>query len=92
MRASGGSSLKETSWAISARVLTLSVRVPSLLMKIGMILMTTLRVQWVSRACLRGSYMVYMWSITTCVFPSVEYLYSIICRCFLPPNVGSLTS
>ncbi len=39
---SGGFSLKETSWAISARVLTLNV--PVLLMTIGIILVSALSV------------------------------------------------
>ena len=30
-----------------------------------------------------------MWSITYCVFPSVEYLHSMICICLLPRYVGS---
>ena len=38
MRASSGSSLKDKSWAISARVLTLNI--PILLMTIGIILMS----------------------------------------------------
>ena len=49
----GGSSLKYTTWAISARVLTLSVNVR--LMTIGMILTLALRVPCVRRASLRGS-------------------------------------
>ena len=47
-------------------------------------------VPWVSRACLSGSYMVYMWSMTACMFPSVEYLHSMSCSCLLPLNVGSM--
>ena len=54
--ASGGSSSKETSCAISARVLTLKVLV--LLMTIGIILMSAWSVPWVCRACFSGSYMV----------------------------------
>ncbi len=54
--ASGGSSSKETSCAISARVLTLKVLV--LLMTIGMSLMSAWSVPWVCRACFRGSYTV----------------------------------
>ncbi len=54
--ASGGSSSKETSCAISARVLTWNV--PVLLMTIGIILMSAWSVPWVCRACFRGSYMV----------------------------------
>ena len=30
-----------------------------------------------------------MCSITACVFPSVEYLHSMICICLLPPYAGS---
>ncbi len=52
----GGFSLKETSCAISARVLTL--KVPVLLMTIGIILMSAWSVPWVCRACFSGSYMV----------------------------------
>ncbi len=54
--ASSGSSSKETSCAISARVLTLKVTV--LLIIIGMILMSAWSVPWVYRACFSGSYMV----------------------------------
>ncbi len=54
--ACGGSSSKETTCAISARVLTLKVLV--LLMTIGMILMSTWSVPWVCRACFSGSYTV----------------------------------
>ncbi len=54
--ASGGSSSKETSCAISARVLTLKVHV--LLMTIGIILMSAWSVPWVCRACFSGSYTV----------------------------------
>ena len=56
VKASGCSSLKETSCAISARVLTL--KVPVLLMTIGIILMSAWSVPWVRRACFSGSYMV----------------------------------
>ena len=52
----GSSSSKDTSCAISTRVLTL--KVPVLLMTIGIILMSALRVPWVCRACFSGSYMV----------------------------------
>ena len=44
MRVYGGSSLKETSWAISARVLTWNVHV--LLMTIGMILISAFSVPY----------------------------------------------
>ena len=54
--ASGGSSSKETSCAISARVLTL--KVPVLLMTIGIILMSAFSAPYVCRACFSGSYMV----------------------------------
>ena len=54
--ASGGSSSRDISCAISARVLTLKVHV--LLMTIGMILISPCKVPCVCRACLRGSYMV----------------------------------
>ena len=54
--ASGGSSSKVTSCAISARVLTLNV--PVLLMTIGKILMSACNVPYVCRACFSGSYMV----------------------------------
>ena len=53
MRASGGSSLKETSWVISARVLTLNVLV--MLMPIEIIFMSALRMPGDSRVCLMGS-------------------------------------
>ena len=53
---SGGSSSKETSCAISARVFTLNV--PVLLMTIGIIFMSYYSVPWVCRACFKGSYMV----------------------------------
>ena len=53
VRVCGGSSLKETSWAISASVRTLKVSV--LLMTIGMILIYALSVPYICRACLSGS-------------------------------------
>ena len=53
MRVAGGSSLKDTSWAISARVFTLNV--PVLFMTKGVILMSAFSVPWVWRACLSGS-------------------------------------
>ena len=53
---SGGSSSKETSCAISARVLELKVHV--LLMTIGIIFMSACSVPWVCRAYFKGSYMV----------------------------------
>ncbi len=53
---SGGSSSKETSCAISTRVLTL--KVPVLLMTIGIILMSALSVPWICKAYFSGSYMV----------------------------------
>ena len=45
---SGGSSMKETSWAISARVLTWKVHVR--LMTMGIILTSPFRVPWVCSA------------------------------------------
>ena len=54
-RVSGGSSLNETSCAISASERTL--KVPVLLMTIGMILISALSVPCICSACLRGSYM-----------------------------------
>ena len=51
--ASGGSSLNDMSCAISARVFTLNV--PVLLMTTGTILISTLSVPWVCRACFNGS-------------------------------------
>ena len=54
--ASGGSSSSDTSCAISASVLTLNV--PVLLITMGTILITALRVPWVCRACFSGSYIV----------------------------------
>ena len=72
--ASGGSSSRDTSCAISAKVLTL--KVPVLLMTIGMILMSACSVPCVCSACLSGSYMVYMWSMMSVMLPSVEYLHS----------------
>ena len=33
-----------------------------------------------------------MWSTTACVFPSVEYFYSMSCSCLLPRNVGHVMS
>ena len=53
VKASSGSSLKETRWAISARVLSVNVHVFP--MTTLMIMMSTLRVPWDSKACLRGS-------------------------------------
>ena len=53
VRVSGGSSANETSCAISARVRML--KVPVLLMTIGMIWISALSVPCVCRACLRGS-------------------------------------
>ena len=50
---SGGSSVNETSCANSASVRTL--KVPFLLMTIGMILISALSVPWICSACLRGS-------------------------------------
>ena len=50
---SGGSSLNETSFAISASVRTL--KVPVLLMTIGMILISALILPCVCKACLSGS-------------------------------------
>ena len=50
---SGGSSANETSWEISARVLTW--KVPVRLMTMGMILMSALKVPWVCRAWRSGS-------------------------------------
>ena len=44
-----GSSLKDTSWATSARFCTLSV--PVLLMTMGIFLMSTISVPWIWRAC-----------------------------------------
>ena len=52
----GGSSSKDTSCAISARVFTL--KVPVLLMTIGIIFMSARSVPFVCRACFSGSYMV----------------------------------
>ena len=88
MSAYGGSSLKYTSWAIFANVLTLNI--PVLLMTIKIIMTSVFMVPRVSRACLSGSYMVYMWSVTACMFPCVEYLHSMSCSCLLPLNVGSM--
>ena len=50
---SGGSSVNETSWEISASVLTW--KVPVRLMTIGMILMSAFMAPWVCRACRGGS-------------------------------------
>ncbi len=50
---SGGSSAKETSWEISARVFTW--KVPVQLMTMRMILTSTFRVPWVCSACRSGS-------------------------------------
>ena len=55
VRVPGGSSLNEMSCAISASVLTL--KVPVLLMIIGMILFSSIIVPCVCKACLSGSYM-----------------------------------
>ncbi len=52
MIVSGGSSLKEKSWAISARVLMLNV--PILLITMGIILMFAFSVPRRWRACLSG--------------------------------------
>ena len=54
MRMSGGSSLKDTSWAISVRVFTFNF-IPVLLMTMGIILMSAFSVPWVWRAYLSGS-------------------------------------
>ena len=54
--ASGGSSSRDTSCAISAKVLTL--KVPVLLITMGIILISVLSVPWVCRACFSGSYIV----------------------------------
>ncbi len=51
--ASGGSSWKDTSWAISERVLTLNV--PVLLMTIGITFIFAFSVRCVRRACFSGS-------------------------------------
>ncbi len=53
VRASGGSSVNETSCAISTRVRML--KVPVLLMTIGMIFISALSVPCICSACLRGS-------------------------------------
>ncbi len=53
VRVSGGSSVNETSCAISARARTL--KVPVLLMTIGMILISASSVPCIYSACLRGS-------------------------------------
>ncbi len=58
VRASRGSSLNYTSCAISASFLTL--KVPVMLITMGMILISVVSVPWVYRACLSGSYMSYM--------------------------------
>ena len=87
---SGGSSSKETSCAISARVFTLNV--PVLLMSIGIILLSACCVPWLSRACFKGSYMVYIWSMISVMLPSVEYLHSMSCSCLRPLYEGSSLS
>ena len=53
VRVSGGSSLNETSCAISTSVRTL--KVPVLLMTTGMIMISALSVPCICSACLRGS-------------------------------------
>ena len=53
VRVSGGSSLNETSCTISASVRTL--KVPVLLMTIGMIIISALSVPCICSACLGGS-------------------------------------
>ncbi len=53
VRVSGGSSLNETSCAISASAWTL--KVPVLLMTIGMIMISALSALCICRACLSGS-------------------------------------
>ena len=58
MSASGGSSLKETSWAIYASVFTLNVPAPHV--TIGINMTSAFMVPCVCRACLSGSQMVYM--------------------------------
>ena len=55
VRVSGGSSLNATSCAISASARTL--KLPVLLMTIGMIMISALSVPCICRACLSGSYM-----------------------------------
>ena len=62
---------------------------PVLLMTIGMILISTLSVPCIGKACLSGSQMLYMWSMTACVFPYVEYLHSMSCSCLLSRYFGS---
>ena len=54
VRYSGGSSVNETSWETSARVLTWNV--PVRLMTMGMILTSAFRVPHVRSACRSGSY------------------------------------
>ena len=73
---SGGSSLKETSWAISAKVFTWKVAVR--LMTMGIIFTSTSRVPLVFNASRSGPKMSYMWSMIVCMLPSVEYLHYII--------------
>ncbi len=53
VRSSGGSSVNETSYEISASVLTW--KVPVRLITLGMILQSAFRVPWVCRACRSGS-------------------------------------
>ncbi len=88
--ASGGSSSKDTSCTISTRVFTFYV--PVLLMTIGIILMSACIVPWVWRACLRSSYMLWIWSMMSMMLPSVEYLHSMSCSCLLPLYVWSILS
>ncbi len=73
---SSGSSLYETSCAISASVLMLNV--PVRLITIRMILMSAFISPWVCRANFRGSYRLCMRSMISGMLPSVEYLYLII--------------
>ncbi len=88
--ACGGSSSKDTSCAISARVFKLNVLV--LLMTIRIILMSACIVPWVWRAFFNGSYMLWIWSMMSVIFPSVEYLHSMSCSCLLPRYVWSISS
>ena len=75
MGSSGGSSLRVNSLLMCLRVG--SLRVPVLLMTIGMISISWGHAPWVRMASLRGVYLSRMDWATVWKFSSVEYLHSI---------------
>ena len=88
---SGGFSLKDTSWAISANVRVWNLPV----------LLITMEMFWtwclffllcLIMACLSGSYMLCMLEMVSRVLLYVEHLHSMSCRHLLPLYVMSSTS